>query len=349
MARRPRSQGTRPQATHRFSCLTFKQGTKSLVLFNAPAKTLWSIVQINQRMDDKEEGYQRTLSPARVGRIAQFVDAGNVLPTSLLVSFDQGAKVSDDGRTLTVPKRVDAGWVIDGQHRLAGAHKAERDISVPVVAFLGLSTIEQINCFVTINREQKGVPTSLYYELLKYLPGHKNESDVAKERAADLADLLKRDETSPFFRRIVTVSAPKVGELSLTNFVRRVSPHLNMTRGRLAIYPDETRAGVLNNIYRALSAVFHKEYSRPESIFFKTLGFGAVMAVLPTVLDVTLQTHQTFSVEAVSATFKRIDYIDFAAWQQRGTGVQVENAAADDLRTELLSAVAGDKDSALKL
>ncbi len=65
---------------------------------------------------------------------------------------------------------------------------------------MNLNIDEQINCFVTINREQKGVPSSLYYELLKHLPGSRSEAELAKERAADMATELKIDETSPFYR-----------------------------------------------------------------------------------------------------------------------------------------------------
>jgi DGQHR domain-containing protein len=109
-----------------------------------------------------------------------------------------------------MPAGTDVGWVIDGQHRLAGAEVASRggtDIELPVIAFIGLSEPRQVEQFVTINREAKNVPTSLYLDLLRLLPNRK-PADVAKERAADLATQLRRDEESPFFESIVVTTSP---------------------------------------------------------------------------------------------------------------------------------------------
>jgi DGQHR domain-containing protein len=321
--------------------MTFKQGKHTLILFVASAKALWDLVKINKREEDKDEGYQRAVSPARADKIARFIDAENVLPGSVLISFDDDTKLDKDSKAIVIPNRADAGWVIDGQHRLAGAFRSKKDIRLPVLAFIGLSIDEQINCFVTINREQVGVPSSLYYELLKYL-GSKSEAEVTKERAADLAQKLKTDELSPFFGKIVVTIAPKRGEMSLTNFVRKLAP-LMKRDGRLAYYNDEDRQGIINNYYLALQQVFPVEYKRGDSIFFKTLGFGALMNVLPTFVDLCIQNYHGFRVEDAVALFKKIDYFDFSAWHQKGTGSAAEITAGDDLRSEFRRAFEGDE------
>ena len=110
-----------------FPCMTFKQGKHTLILFVASAKALWDLVKINKREEDKNEGYQRALSPARADKIAQFIDAENVLPGSVLISFDDDTKLTKDRDAIVIPNRADAGWVIDGQHRLAGASRSEQE------------------------------------------------------------------------------------------------------------------------------------------------------------------------------------------------------------------------------
>ena len=331
-----------------FPCIKFTQGQHELVLFAVKAKTLWDIVKINTFEEDKEVGYQRVLSPARAQKIGKFIDAGNVLPNSLLISFD-GAELKQNGKVLRVPNNPSAGWVIDGQHRLAGAFKATVPLFVPVVAFVGLKLVDQINCFVTINREQRGVPSSLYYELLKQLPNTKSEAEIVQERAADLATLLKNDEESPLHGRIVIQIAPKKGELSLTNFVRKVAPLLK--RGaRLATFADEEKAGILNNYFKAFAQVFPKEYDKLDSIFFKTLGFGAIINVLPTFIDLTLQIQKAFRVSDAVTVLKGIEDFNFSGWHERGTGNAAELQAAEDLRVELLSSVtATDTSGGIKL
>ena len=164
-----------------------EQGNIKLASFVLNTKELWNIVSINKREPEKDEGYQRALSPSRVRPISRYIKAKNPIPNSVLIAFDKKTKVSEDKKSIIIPKSKKSGWVIDGQHRLAGAHESKTDIEFIVVAFLGLSLEKQIEQFVTINKEAKGVPTSLYYDLLKKLPSKKSESEVTKEKVADIA------------------------------------------------------------------------------------------------------------------------------------------------------------------
>jgi DGQHR domain-containing protein len=353
MAKRKTAAATRRKprtgpAQRKFDCIPFKQGGKTLACFVCSAKKLWDIVQINKREEDKEKGYQRALSVSRAAKLAKFIDAGNVLPNSVLVTFDKGT-INEASGTLTVPNKPDAGWVIDGQHRLEGAHRAGIDIQLPVIAFVKLDEIEQINCFVTINREQKGVPSSLYFDLLKHLPGQKSPTQLTQERATDIADSLRQDEKSPFFQRIVATTSPKKGEISLTHFVKRAAPLITRTTGRLEIYNDEDRAGAINNYYRALGRVFRTEYKSENSIFFKTTGFGALMRVLPLALDLCLQHYKGFEIKSIQQLFERIDDFEFDKWHEKGTGNAAEIVTADDLRTAIQASFDTATSSTLKL
>lgn len=316
-----------------FDCITFEQSGHTLVLFCASAKALWKITQVNQREEDSEDGYQRAVSPSRARKLSSFIDKGNVIPTSVLISFEH-AKLRDKGTKLVVDNRKDAGWVIDGQHRLAGGNNSESDIILPVVAFTGLGVTDQIQCFVTINKEQRGVPSSLYLELLKNIPGKRDPAQEAKELTVDIAHEVKRDEASPFYGRIISTTSPRKGELSLTNFVRKVSPMVK-TNGRLATFTHDERCGIINNYYKGLMQAFPKEYERPDSVFFKTIGFGALMGVLPTFLDVTLSERRKFRVADTASMFKRISHFDFSEWRGLSSS-GAENSAADDLRAEIL-------------
>jgi hypothetical protein len=191
---------------------------------------------------------------------------------------------------------------------------------------------------IVINREAKGVPTSLYYDLLKHLPPKKSENDLAKERAADIANILRKDEETQFFNRIV-ISSPKKGEVSLTNFVRKISPLVQKNKGKFSVYFLNEQVGILNNYFKALNNVFPNEFKLDRMTFFKTLGFGAIINFLPTVFDITMKHHKGFQVSDVINILKKIDYFDFNAWDQYGSGNAVEIQAGDDMRQELLSII----------
>ena len=165
-----------------FSALKITQSTNTLYCFKAHASVLFKALSINRRVEDKEEGYQRALSVSRVRSIANYIKARRAIPGAIIVSLDKATFDSKNGR-VAIPKGTDVGWVIDGQHRLAGAHLAANegtDVELPVVAFQGLEEKRQVEQFVTINREGKNVPTSLYLDLLKLLP-FKKPADAARE------------------------------------------------------------------------------------------------------------------------------------------------------------------------
>jgi len=327
-ARKPRN--------FKFDCLTFEQADQELVLFLCGAKQLRKFSQVNQLEEDSDKGYQRAVSASRVAKIAKFIDDGNFIPNSVLISFEH-AKLNKEKNVITIDNRQDAGWVIDGQHRLAGGHESSDDIVLPVVAFVGLGMEQQIKCFVTINKEQKGVSSSLYLELMRGLPGSiKNATDNAKKRAVDLAHSLKQDELSPFYGRIVSTTSPKKGEISLTNFVRKVHPLLKQGGGRLETFNDDERFKVLSNYYKGLEQNFPEEYDDVNSPFFKTLGFGALISVLPTFLDISLGEYGgKFRVAEASKLFKKISDFDFSSWGGI-SGSGAEKIAADALRNAIL-------------
>lgn len=319
-----------------FNCIPIKQGKATLYAMAISAKTLWSIVQINTRDADKDTGYQRVLSSSRVRSIAKYIELDNPIPTSVIVSFAQSATVNKAGTTMSIVEKSDAGWVIDGQHRLAGAHISSKDVQLPVIAFVGLDIEEQIEQFVTINKEAKGVPTSLYYDLLSHLP-IKSAAERSKERAADIASELRKDEESPFAGRIVITTAPKKGELSLNNFVRKIAPLLLDGRP-LSAYSVNEQKQIISNYYRGLQVAFPSYFTKHSSIFFQTIGFGALVNALPTFLNLCIKNHKSFKVEHVAKVFAEIKHFDFSAWDKMGTGTAAETQAGEDLKGELLSA-----------
>jgi DGQHR domain-containing protein len=320
----------------RVCAIGVQQGPNKLFLFKSAASVLFDALSINRKVEDKDEGYQRALSSSRVQALKRFIIEKNPVPGAIVVCLDK-ANYSEPTKQLTIPAGADVGWIVDGQHRLAAAALAARegvDIDLSVVAFVGLSDERQIEQFITINKEAKSVPSSLYLDLLKRLP-NKRSADAPKERAADLASLLRKNEDSPFFQRIVTTTAPRAGQISLVNFVRKIAPLVAPDRGLLAPYPEKDQVGILSNYFLGLGHVFPDEYDSPTSIFFKTLGSGALMNVFPAFFTLTLKERQAFRVSDVASIFQQMESYSFDAWKQAGTGSQGEILAGEDLKTSL--------------
>jgi DGQHR domain-containing protein len=321
----------------RYKAVQTVSGTHTLYLFSAPASELFASLAINRRTEDKNEGYQRALSGGRVAAIARFIMTNNTMPTALIVSLDAGASFNEGSGELVLPAGANIGWVIDGQHRLAGAHEAATsgsDVNMPVVAFIGLSIEEQINQFITINREARGVPTSLYLDLLGSLR-NKRPQDEARERASDIGVQLRRDENSVFYERIVVTRAPRSGELSLTNFVRKVTPLIIRDRGILATYFELEQVRIIDNYFKGIRNVYADEFRRLDPIFFRTIGFGAMMNTPPIFFSMCLAQYAGFSVEDTTIAFRQIGELPFDNWREMGSGNAAELQAAEDVKAAI--------------
>ena len=107
-------------------------------------------------------------------------------------------------------------------------------------------------------------------------------------------------------------------------------------KGMLYVYTEREQSAVVSNYFKGLRQVFSKEFDKRDSIFFKTVGFGALWNAFPTFFNLAVKNQKGFTVSDVVAVFKRIEGFDFSAWAQYGTGNQAEINAGDDLKTELL-------------
>jgi DGQHR domain-containing protein len=229
--------------------------------------------------------------------------------------------------------------VIDGQHRLAGAHLASReglDIAMSVIALLGFPEEKRIEQFVTINREGKNVPTSLYLDLLKSLPRNRTPAAMATERAADIANNLRHDKDSIFYGRIVVTTSPRGNQVSIVNFVRKIAPLVNPERGLLNLFTLPQQAEILNNYFVAIQTVYAQEWSKQNSIFFKTVGFGALMNVFEDIFKECTMQGGGFRIVDVVDVLGSLKNFDFSQWSSKGTGNKAEVEAAKDFQVDFL-------------
>jgi hypothetical protein len=222
---------------------------------------------------------------------------------------------------------------------------------LPVIAFLNLSIERQVELFITINKEARGVPASLYIDLLKELPKQKSERELTDERIADIARALDRDELSPFNQKIIFTRTAHAGEISLNNFARVLRPHISRPGGTISLFTPGEQEGAINNYYKALTVVFSKAFKKDPPVFFRTIGFGAVWRAFPYVFNLSITRHKAFTVAAVSKVFAEVGDFDFDPWREAGTGSAAEIAAGDDLIAALQEAYTDDDQGfvALKL
>jgi len=153
-------------------------GTKKYYMFSLEPQTLLKIGFILHRTRANESEmptYQRLLVPSRLKSINKFVNEGGYFPNSVIVNFAKqkngvtfealprvGNTKSRSGM-LKIPNAYAIAYIIDGQHRIYGYADTNYLASntIPVVAFTGLTSTEQLEIFMSINENQKAVSPSL--------------------------------------------------------------------------------------------------------------------------------------------------------------------------------------------
>lgn len=161
--------------------------------------------------------YQRLLVPSRLKGISKFIDEGGYFPNSIIlnfntkknkVRFEANSKLTDSNAcsgTLIIPNAYGIAYIIDGQHRVYGYANSiyVENNTIPVVAFDGLDSIEQLEIFMDINQNQKAVSPSLRLDLEEDLYWDSDRLDSRlKALRSSIIKMLANSESSPLFNMI---------------------------------------------------------------------------------------------------------------------------------------------------
>jgi DGQHR domain-containing protein len=325
-----------------------KQGSWSIFCFVMNSKTLDDIAFVSRREDDKAEGYQRNLSRQRAADIARYLDKeGGCIPNSILLNLEPGAKYDRKTNLLTIPNKPKSAWVIDGQHRMFGLQQSNRTYDIVVTAFLGLEIAVQAKQFKIINSKQKGVPTSLLYDLLDLT----KDGTFVQQRGHELAALLNNEPESPFYGQI-DMTGGGDGLITQTRVVTALESLIS-DRGALFQYTEEEQYGILRNYFAAVKSLLPSDWGNKKSILTKAIGFSALLIILPQVLTLTVQRHHDFRTESAKDALTPIASYNFSAEAHKGwAGHPGENrlagALADRLKSAQTSGTAGSQNLRLK-
>ncbi len=282
--------------------IKFEQNNRPLYFFVLNAKFIYANFAVSRRIEDKEKGYQRSFSKSRIGSIARYIDKQNgILPNSVLVNIDTDKfSYNENTKEITLLDDVTVGFIIDGQHRIWGANKAEKNILLPVVATVGLTDQEQAQLFVKINREQKGVPVSLYLDLLDLTEGVIDNFDddavPADRRAIEIAKRLNEDDESPLFELIRTAGESGRG-IALNEFVNQIKQYVDPKRGKLVQFGFEDQYKLFKIYFKAIKSVFLEQWNDNNSLILKTVGFGGIMKAFHEVFHLVTQGGNAFSTQ----------------------------------------------------
>ena len=265
--------------------ISVRQHKKPFYLVSLTAADIVQMSYVARRGETEEAGaVQRLLNPARISSIRDFVLAGGVFPTSIVLNWVSATQPREHGRSLAISLAPRSAQIIDGQHRVVGLAAAigkrasVSNLQLPVSIYIGLSTKECADIFLSINTEQKPVHRSLVFDL--YSVASDYVVDPAALRAGDLASELNENTDSPYFGYIKFPGAPKGQKgLALSTVVSAVKP-LVEDKGvfeQVGLMELRTQTQFLINFLSVLRKGYGAEWESSSNVFRMAAGFvGAI-------------------------------------------------------------------------
>lgn len=262
------------------------QHNKPFLLAALSAGELVHISYVARRgLDSTEGAVQRVLNQSRINSIRDFIIAGGVFPTSIVLNWTAtDIRIKTTATRLYLSKKRNTAQIIDGQHRVMGLAAAiEKKASIksmplPVSIYDRLKTRDCADIFLAINTEQKPVARSLVFDLYQVASDY--IVDPTTVRAGDIAKGLNDDSSSPYSNFIKFPGAPTSQKgLALSTVVSAIKPLVD-EKGpfeQVGLNELQMQAQFLSNFFGVLRDGYGIEWESKSNVFRTALGFvGAI-------------------------------------------------------------------------
>jgi DNA sulfur modification protein DndB len=313
-----------------FSAFKVESGINCFYVAVIPGKKLYSISEVSRAHEDPEIGYQRHLAENRAKKIAYYIDNGNLIPGSIVMSAQQSAvfKYSEKTEKISFIDEQGSFFVIDGQHRLYGAHLSQQDPQFVVTIFDDLELQGEVQYFLDVNSTQRGVPKTLQLEILKF-------SEPEESQELIRINLFKELNTNPRSPLCGKMSATKsvVGKLTHVPFQKAIDPLFKMSAFNQA--STDQKAKLLMNFLNAIDEVL-KEIDKEDRLT-NTAFFRSLFISFREVLNISRLKYGDYKTESIR---KVIEPLKDIVWEAH-TGTN--NAAIVAFAGHIVSLIEGEE------
>jgi DGQHR domain-containing protein len=251
------------------------------------SELLRRIATVSTRGPDNGLGYQRYLDQSRLKEVGEYISkAGATFPNSIVVCFDRdNARYEPSAEphrgTLVLSDQPNTAFVVDGQHRLFGFdHAGGINFDLIIAVYIGLPVREQAAVFVKINSTQKGVNSSLIYDLLDLT----KNGEYNTQRAHELVKALNEDVDSPWKDSIKMVGRGP-GLVSQAAFVGELRKLVQAKGTIFADASEDVQLRFLKIYFNSWKGLFPTAWGSRKYILRKTLGVAAMLGVLGKTLN----------------------------------------------------------------
>jgi DGQHR domain-containing protein len=244
------------------------------------------------RIKDPKKGFQRIVNESRARQIARTVlDRERAFPNAITLATNR-KDFKWSGNEIVIPNRTRF-LVVDGQHRLWAQNFSDKDGQYACIIHLNKTEKEMAELFLEINDNQKRVPSSLRWDLVRLVRPSGDEAGIT---AAELVFELATRKESPFY-----ISIDLTGEQKDVSIKQgSLAPEIKTLVGRVKKIHDPTfeeYASLLIRFFSAVRSLNTDGWGDPASTYYKARVLRALIRVL---VDIVLKAK---SLEELTAPF----------------------------------------------
>ncbi|MGN6729312.1 MAG: DGQHR domain-containing protein [Rhodanobacteraceae bacterium] len=289
------------------------QGSPRIIVAAIPGEWLLRHSTPSWRIQDPVKGFQRVVREARAQAIAWTVlDQQRTFPNAVVLATDatnfsiSSCKVHISGTTRFL--------VVDGQHRIWAQHYSDFEADYSCLIHVGLTEKQMAELFLEINDNQKRVPSSLRWDLVRLV---RPDDDPYAIAAAELVYDLTTNEDSPLFQRIDLTGEQGEKELKQGSIAPELKSLVSNKRAGIRGADIEQVYDALIKYLEALRSVDKKGWSDGRTPFMKARVMRALLKLLPDVLSKAGKDITTARVSDYRKVVEKIDQISLSDEQIR--------------------------------
>lgn len=253
------------------------QDSPRVIVAAVPGRWLLEHSTPSWRIKDPKKGFQRVVKEERAREIAVSVlDQGRSFPNAIVLATDlPNLEVRDAGLRLPGTIRM---LVVDGQHRLWAQKFASFEGTYACLIHLGLSEVDMARLFLEINDNQRRVPSSLRWDLVRLV---RPDDDPAAIEAAELVYELSTERSSPLYQRIDLTGEQGEIELKQGSIAPELKTLVTTKRGGLRALPFDRQYEALVRFLAAIRSVDPDGWRTGKSVLMKARVLRALLRTIP--------------------------------------------------------------------
>lgn len=255
---------------------------KQPLIFSAVIPGPWLLEHSTPRwrIKDPRKGFQRVVKEERARKIAiDVLDQQRTFPNAIVLSTDKQEFEEDKGR-ITIPG--DSRFlVVDGQHRLWAQNFSEYEAPYPCLIHMGLNEVEMAKLFLEINDNQKRVPSSLRWDLVRLVRPSDDEHAI---RASELVYDLATERTSPLYQRIDLTGEQKEIRLKQGSVAPEIKTLVSQKDSSIPKLDYDDQYEVLLRYLTALRSVDPDGWREASSPLYEARVLRVLLRLLPLII-----------------------------------------------------------------